>query len=183
MEFIQAAAIEVPTGIPTGAGPVLPPGVGEAATRLVSDGGILGALLVLALAAIVLLAREMHSRTNKSEAAREAAQKTHDDDREEWQRQIESHHEKRVAELRDLVAALNNSTASMAAFSQTQADRTATLHELASKLESVALIARNNSEMIDRNLKVYQDRIGELAAQVRELLRVSLRAGSGNGGV
>jgi len=167
MEHIfTAVAAEVPTGLPTG----LPPGVAEAAVKIASTDGILGPIVVVLGFAIVAMWWEMRRQKMKAEADREATQKAHDEDRDDWQRQLQSERDKRVDELRNVITALNNSTATMSVFAQTQADRTSTLQELASKQDRVSIAAGNNSEMLDRNLREFQIRIGELSSLIRSFI-------------
>lgn len=168
MEHIfTAVAAEVPTGIPTG----IPPAVSDAASKIVNEGGVTGPLLILALAGIaVLLYLVVIRQPNQLKIALEKKDEAHDEDREDWQRQLQSERDKRVDELRNVITALNNSTATMSVFAQTQADRTSTLQELASKQDRVSIAAGNNSEMLDRNLREFQIRIGELSALIRSFI-------------
>lgn len=128
--------------------PGLPPGVEEAAKRLATDGGITGALLVLALAAILGLWWEMRRRDGQATARLDAAQKAHDDQREEWQRQVEALHEKRLTDMQQVLTALNNNTGILNAISQSQADRTTTLRDVGQGVHDLVLIAKGNSDAI-----------------------------------
>lgn len=166
MDHIWKAAAEVPTGIPTG----IPSGIGEAASKLAGSDNLLGPIVVLLCFAIAAMWWESRRRTTKTESDRDAVLKAHDEDRDDWQRLLQSEHDKRVDELRNLTTALNNSTATMSVFAQTQADRTATLQELANKLDRVSITATSNSEMLDRNLKEFQNRIADLSSLVRTLI-------------
>jgi uncharacterized protein HemX len=176
MERIFIAAADVPTGIPTG----LPPGVAEAAVKLANSDGIFGPIVVLLGVAIAAMWWEMRRQKMKAEADREATQKAHDEDRDEWQRQLQGERDKRVDELRNVITALNNSTATMSVFAQTQADRTSTIQELANKQDRVSLVASNNAQMLDRNLAEYRAGIEQLSTLVRNL--VGGQRASNNGG-
>jgi uncharacterized protein HemX len=177
MERIFTAAADVPTGIPTG----VPPAVTDAASKIVAEGGLTGSLLILSLAALaVLLYIVVIRQPNQHKAALDKKDEAHDEDRDEWQRQLQGERDKRVDELRNVITALNNSTATMSVFAQTQADRTATLQELANKQDRVSLVASNNAQMLDRNLAEYRTGIEQLSTLVRNL--VGGQRASNNGG-
>lgn len=128
--------------------PGLPPGVEEAAKRLATDGGITGALLVLALAAVLGLWWEMRRRDGQATARLEAVQRAHEEQRDEWQRQTEALHERRFTDMQQVLNALNSNTGALNVISQTQADRTASLREVGQGIHDLILIARGNSDAL-----------------------------------
>ncbi|MGX7708983.1 hypothetical protein [Methylobacterium sp. Gmos1] len=128
--------------------PGLPPGVEEAAKRLATDGGITGALLVLALAAILGLWWEMRRRDAQAATRLEVVQKAHEEQREDWQRQTEALHERRFVDMQQVLNALNSNTGALNVISQTQADRTASLREVGQGIHDLILIARGNSDAL-----------------------------------
>ncbi|AWB21262.1 hypothetical protein DA075_10345 [Methylobacterium currus] len=71
MDLIAVAMADTPV-------PGLPPGVEEAAKRLATDGGVTGALLVLAIAAILGLWWEMRRRDSQASTRLEAVQRAVD---------------------------------------------------------------------------------------------------------
>jgi hypothetical protein len=141
MDLIAVAMADTPV-------PGLPPGVEEAAKRLATDGGVTGALLVLAIAAILALWWEMRRRDSQASTRLEAVQKAHEDQREDWQRQTEALHEKRFADMQQVLTALNNNTGILNAISQSQADRTTTLRDVGQGVHDLVLIAKGNSDAI-----------------------------------
>lgn len=176
MERIFTAAADVPTGIPTG----IPPVVTDAASKVMADSPA-GALLILtSIALIVAVYLLVIRQPNQHKLASDKKDEAHDADRDEWQRQLQAERDKRVDELRNVITALNNSTATMSVFAQTQADRTATLQELANKQDRVSLVASNNAQMLDRNLAEYRTGIEQLSTLVRNL--VGGQRASNNGG-
>jgi uncharacterized membrane protein YcjF (UPF0283 family) len=161
MERIFTAAADVPTGIPTG----IPPVVTDAASKVMADSPA-GALLILtSIALIVAVYLLVIRQPNQHKLASDKKDEAHDADRDE---------------LRNVITALNNSTATMSVFAQTQADRTATLQELANKQDRVSLVASNNAQMLDRNLAEYRTGIEQLSTLVRNL--VGGQRASNNGG-
>ncbi|TXN43575.1 hypothetical protein [Methylobacterium sp. WL7] len=166
MDLIWKAAAEVPTGIPTG----IPPVVTDAASKVMADSPA-GALLILtAVALIVALYLLVIRQPGQHRAAMEKKDEAHDEDRDDWQKLLQGEHDKRIEELRNVTMGLANATAAMSVFSQTQADRTATLQEIANKLDRVSITATSNSAMLDRNLQQFQDRIADLSGLVRNLI-------------
>ncbi|WCS27206.1 hypothetical protein LOK46_10435 [Methylobacterium sp. NMS14P] len=155
MERIFLAAAEVPTGIPTG----LPSAVNEAASKIVAEGGITESLLILAIAAIVVLAWMVvwwQPRQHKDALTKQ--QSEHEEDRDAWEKRHQAISDQRIAEIREVMTALNNNTGALNVISQTQADRTASMDRLAAKLgelvQHVANLERLNGEHhrdIDRN--------------------------------
>lgn len=178
MELIfTAAAADVPTGIPTG----IPPVVTDAASKVIADSPAGPLLILTAVGLVVALYLLVVRQPNLHKIALEKKDEAHDEDRDEWQKQLQTERDKRVDELRNVITALNNSTATMSVFAQTQADRTSTLQELANKQDRVSTVAANNSDMLDRNLRAFETRIGELSALVRNLLG-STHTPTGGGG-
>ncbi|MFB0492995.1 uncharacterized protein HemX [Methylobacterium sp. OAE515] len=147
MEYILLAAADVPTGIPTG----IPPAVNDAASKIVAEGGVTGALLVLALAAIAILAWiVVWWQPKQHKAALEKQQQEHEEDRDAWDERHRAISDQRIAEIREVMTALNNNTGALNVISQTQADRTASMERLAAKLgelvQHVANLERLNGE-------------------------------------
>lgn len=128
--------------------PGLPAGVEDATKRLVNEGGITGALLVLALAAILGLWLEMRRRDSQAVTRAEAVQKEHAEQREEWQRQMEALHEKRFADMQQVMSALNSNTGALNVISQTQTDRAASTRDMSELLREVVTLARANGDTL-----------------------------------
>jgi methyl-accepting chemotaxis protein len=138
-ERLYLAAVEVPSGIPTGAGTdgAAIPGVTEALTRIATQYGLLGSLLALALVAIWYLDKKAST-----------AGKAHDEEREDWQRQLTALHNARLADQREIVTALQNATGVISVNSQRMAETAASSQEVAKKLGEVALITHSNADAL-----------------------------------
>jgi methyl-accepting chemotaxis protein len=134
---IYRAAVEVPTGIPTGSDGATLPGVSEALARIATEYGLLGSLLALALVAIWYLDKKASN-----------AGKAHDEEREDWQRQLKASYDARLADQRELVTALQNATGVISVNSQRMAETAASSQEVAKKLGEVALITHGNAAAI-----------------------------------
>lgn len=137
---IYREAAQMQTGIPTGV-PSEPasslPGVADALKNVATEGGILGALLVIAIGAIVTL---WLSR-NKADAA-------HAEERKDWQPQIDDLHDARLADQREIVTALNNATGVISVNSQRMAESASSAHDIATKIGEVVFITKANAESI-----------------------------------
>lgn len=158
------------------------PGLGEALKNIATDQGLLGSVLVITLAAVVILWRERSKRDADYSAEIEACHKAHAEDRDEWQREREALQERRFAEIRETLTALNNNTGALTVISQSLADRSASsqeiaraLHELSVKMGEVLSGSVGHTKSIDRNLEV-------ISQILRAVDRLVERRASGGGG-
>ncbi len=147
MHWIAPVNVETPGGLPQ------IPGLDKAADRIISDGGILGSLLFVAVIAIIVLIWLSQRRASRDIAALEAAQKEHDREREDWQKQLHDLNNQRFVDMREIMTALNSSTAALNVISQAQVDRNASSQEIAKTLSEVGLVVKANSGALDRNLE------------------------------
>ena len=155
--IFAAAPQQVPTGIPTGVPAPAPPpvaatvaealpGLSDALQGIATEHGLLGALLVIAIGAIVAL----WLRGNKIEAA-------HAEEREDWQRQIQQSAKDRLSDQREIITALNNSSGVISVNSQRMAETAASTHDIANKFEAVAYIIRGNGDLLKSNNTLLED--------------------------
>ncbi len=101
----------------------LPPGVPEAAQKLVAEGGVFASASIL-LAAVAGALLWLLLRHRGVAGDREAALvKAHEEREADLLKQIEALHEKRFADMRLVLEALNGNTGALNVISQTQADR------------------------------------------------------------
>jgi NTP pyrophosphatase (non-canonical NTP hydrolase) len=70
-------------------------------------------------------------------AAMDKQQAEHEKDRDEWEERHRAISDQRIAEIREVMTALNNNTGALNVISQTQSDRTASMERLAAKLGEV----------------------------------------------
>lgn len=126
----------------------LPPGVSEAAQKVVAEGGLLGAAcILLAGAGCVLLWLLLRHRRDAGD--REAALiQAHEVREAQLQALVEALHEKRFADMRQVLEALNGNTGALNVISQTQTDRAASARDMGELLREVVTLARANSDML-----------------------------------
>lgn len=140
MDFISAAAAESP--VP------LPPGVDEAAKKLVDSGGVLGALcLLLACACGALLWLLLRERREGNRALAEI-RKDYEEHLTELTGKNDTLHEKRFSDQQQVLKSLNENTGILTVVSQVQADRTATTEKIAEAVRELTLIARGNADQL-----------------------------------
>ena len=126
----------------------LPPGVPEAAQKLVSEGGVFAsASLLLAAIAGALLWLLLRHRGTAGEREAELIQ-AHEAREAALQAQIEALHEKRFSDMRQVLEALNGNTGALNVISQTQADRAASTRDMGELLREVVTLARANSDVL-----------------------------------
>lgn len=138
MEHITLAAAEVP----------LPPVVEEAVKRVASE-NVFGSLLVLSLVISgVLLWLLLRQRGSLAEqyAARE----------KQLLDQIDELHDKRFADMRQVLEALNGNTGALNVISQAQADRTTSSRDMGELLREVLSLARVNGDLLRAILSTVQ---------------------------
>lgn len=126
----------------------LPPGVQDAAQKVVAEGGLLGAAcILLAGAGCVLLWLLLRHRRDAGD--REGALiKSHEAREAQLLDQIEALHEKRFADMRQVLDALNGNTGALNVISQTQTDRAASTRDMGELLREVVTLARANSDVL-----------------------------------
>lgn len=141
------------------AGGELPAGAAEAATAITRDGGVLGGIIVLLFLAIAGMWVAAIRRQTAVEAILKEEREAHAREVSDLQKQIHDANNERFKEMREVLNAINNSTGALNAISQSQADRSQTLAE----------VAKAMSELMNLTRGIY----GHLAGQ----------AGQGNNGM
>lgn len=125
------------------------PGVEPATRAVVEQGGLLGALLILAIAAIIGLTTVIWRIAHNNQVARDAAQKARDEERDEAAKELHAVNNQRFIEMREMMTALNQNTAAFNLISQSQADRTASSQQLAAGISELILIAKANATTLE----------------------------------
>jgi hypothetical protein len=129
----------------------LPLDVAQAGSKLVTEGGLIGTLLFLALAAISVLYIDARFRNKEDRNTIKEMQKAHDDERDLWAKQAHDVNNERFKEWREILTAISTSTAALQVISQNQADRSQTSNEIAKAIQELITINKGIQASLDRN--------------------------------
>lgn len=141
----------------------MPPGVGEAAQRIANEGGILGALLILALGiACVLLWLLLRARAEHERILKEVRE-DYERHRDEMLKQLDGQYEKRIEAQQELLKAIHDSTGILQVVSQLQTERNASTEKIAEGIRDNNAIARGNADM----LRTIQQMLAGIAQDAR----------------
>jgi hypothetical protein len=134
----------------------------KALDYLLSQGGLLGAFLVVALIVIGFLYREGRSRETASAKERDA-----------WAKVLQDINDKRLSENREAIMALDRNSAILAATNESSIARTGAFEQmgrgqaiLSSEIASGILQAREQRDRIERNQESMKQTLENLRGRI-----------------
>ncbi|GJE55260.1 hypothetical protein [Methylobacterium thuringiense] len=133
----------------------LPSSVTEAGSKIVTEGGVLGALLILALfgiAALVIYIRSLHASRDK--------------ERDKWQSQLLDIQEKRITENRASLSSQADATAVLSKNTETSQTTARLMESIGSALRDSAADQRATSYSIKEAVNRIEVDISNLSAKI-----------------